>query len=98
MRPRYYWYGVVWKMITLYKKLQTEDTDQAKLMVEAIDEALAETRAMPDGDLREKAINDILIDRVKTYDGVALDVHYSSITVQRWVNSFVNLVGKKAGY
>lgn len=98
MRPKHYWYGVVWKMITLYKKLQSEDSKQAKLMVQAINEAKAETLELPDGELRVKAVDDILIDRIKTYDGVALDVHYSSITVQRWINSFVNLVGKKAGY
>lgn len=97
-RPRYWWYGVVRKSITHARELETDTNVQAIIISNAIKDAKEETKKLPNGDLRIRAVEEILINKTKTYEGVALEVHYDWRTVQNWVNSFVNLVGKKAGY
>lgn len=97
-KPRHYWYGSVRKMIMSSKEIESERTFQATMFKNALEDAFEETRKLPNGDLRIKAVEDILIKKTKTYDGVALELYYDKRTIQSWVNSFVNLVGKKAGY
>lgn len=97
-QPRYYWYEAVKKMIKMYPKIKNEHTVQATIFGHAIEDALEETKKLPNGDLRVKAVMDILIDQTSTYEGVGLQIHYDWRTIQNWVNSFVKLVGKKAGY
>ncbi len=71
---------------------------QSKIFRFAIDEAFEETEKYNNGQERIRAINDVLIKKTKTYEGVAQDMHYDQRTIQGWITSFVNLVGKKAGY
>ena len=97
-RPRNYWYGIVCKMIKSSNQLENEHTLQSSIFKHAIEDAMAETKKLPNGELRIKAVQDILIEQTKTYEGVAMEVHYDWRTVQNWVNSFVKLVGRKAGY
>lgn len=97
-RPRYYWYGSIRKMIMSLDLVKKERTLQATIFTRALEDAIEETKKLPNGDLRLKAVEEILIKKTKTYEGVALEVNYESRTVQNWVTSFVNLVGKKAGY
>ena len=97
-KPKHYWYGAVRKMIMSSSEVQKEKTLQAVIFNHALEDAFEETRKLPNGELRIKAVEDILINKTKTYDGVALEVFYDKRTIQTWVNSFVNLVGKKAGY
>ena len=79
-------------------KLAKERSLQAGIMKYAIEEAMLETENLPNGENRLYAIDEILIKKCKTYDGVARDLHYEARTVQNWIISFVKLVGKKAGY
>lgn len=97
-RPRYYWHGIARKMIQRYPMLGEERSMQAAIFRQAIDEALDETAKLPNGELRLAAIKDVLIDQTRTLYGEAAKVNYSEKTVQNWINSFVRLVGKKAGY
>lgn len=97
-KPRHYWYGSVRKMIMCSKEVQNERTLQATIFSHALEDAFEETRKLPNGDLRIKAVEEILIKKTKTYEGVAFELYYDKRTIQSWVNSFVNLVGKKAGY
>lgn len=95
-RPRYYWHNMVRKQIQLNRGLsQSEQRDRIR---DAMAETNAELKAMPDGELRLKAVKDILIDNRYTYEGEALEVNYSAKTVKRWINAYVNSVGRKAGY
>lgn len=96
-RPRYYWHGFVRKQIILRNKIE-EGTLQKDLLDKAINEALAETREMDNGELRLKAIEEVLLLNRKTYTGVAFDLGYEYHTIQRWINKFVYMVGRKAGY
>lgn len=97
-KPKHYWYGSVRKMIMSASEVEKEKTLQAVIFNHALEDAFEETRKLPNGDKRIKAVEDILIHKTKTYDGVAMDMFYDKRTIQSWVNSFVNLVGKKAGY
>lgn len=96
-RPTHYWYSIVKKMI-MSKELQDDTSKQAMLIKRAMQDARRETRKLPNGELRLQAVDDILIRQIKTYEGVGLDIHYDARTVQLWINSYVNLVGRKAGY
>ncbi len=82
----------------LASDVEKENTLQSVIFNHALKDAFEETRKLPNGELRIKAVQDILINKTKTYDGVALELYYDRKTIQNWVNSFVNLVGKKAGY
>lgn len=97
-RPKYYWYGIAKKMVTKYPDLNDDKSMQAGIFQKAIKCALDETRELPNGELRIKAIEDIYFRKIKTCEGVALEINYSPSTVHRWMNTFVNTVGKKAGY
>jgi len=96
--PKHYWYGSIRKMIMSSELIKKERTLQATIFSRALEDAIDETRKLPNGELRLKAVDEILIKKTKTYEGVALDVCYERKTVQNWVTSFVNLVGKKAGF
>lgn len=97
-RPRHYWYGIVRQMIMRSEELKTDKSLQATIFLNAMRDAEEETLKLPNGDLKMKAVRDVLINKTRTYEGVAQDIHYDCNTVQKWVNKFVNLVGKKAGY
>lgn len=95
-KPRYKWYGVIKKLIMTEYYLG--DTEQARQLKKAMDDARKETALLHNGDLRLKAIDLILIDKTMTYEGVAQEVNYEARNVQRWINTYINAVGKKAGY
>lgn len=97
-RPRYYWYGIVRQMIMATDKVKDERSMQSAIFTNAMNDAMEETLKLPNGKLRVKAVGEVLIKKTKTIEGVAQEVHYEHRTVQGWINSFVNLVGKKAGY
>lgn len=98
-RPKYYWYGIAKKMAVRYYKYKDAPASKQEITFKAaIEKALAETEKLPDGALRVKAVEDILFKNLKTYEGVANDLHYDWRTIQNWVNKFVNCVGRKAGY
>lgn len=97
-RPRYYWYGIVRQMVMASSKVKNERSMQSAIFTNAMNDAIDETLKLPNGELRIKAVDEVLIRKTKTIEGVAQEVHYERRTVQGWINSFVNLVGKKAGY
>lgn len=97
-RPRYYWYGSVKKMISRYTILAQESSLQSAIFQKAIDISLEETKKLPNGEERVKAIEIILIKQTKTAEGVALEMNYSWRTIQNWITSFVNMVGRNAGF
>ena len=96
-KPREYYYGDIKKWIMRKDKLP-ESRLQVNVLLSAFDEAMAQTAKLDNGELRLKAIEDILINKTKTYIGVAQEIHYDWRTVQNWVTSFVNLVGQLAGF
>lgn len=96
-RPRHYWYSFVKKMI-MSPEIWEDKSLQAAVFRNAIKDATDETLAFPDGELRMKAVNEILIQKIRTYEGVGQEMNYDARTIQRWINCYVNLVGKKAGY
>ena len=97
-RPRHYWYGISRKMICQYPKMDNENSQQEKMWRKAIEDALDETSKMTNGELRIKAINDVLFQQTKTVYGVCQDVFYEERTVRGWLHTFINMVGQKAGY
>lgn len=96
-RPKEYYYYDVKKWIKMKDKLP-DSRLQVALFKQAYKDAIEETEEMSNGALRIKAINEILIKKTRTYEGVAQEIHYDWRTVQNWVTAFVNLVGKKAGF
>jgi len=97
MKPKYYWYGIVKKQI-MQSPYVIEHSLQSTIIANAMKDANKETMNLPNGKLRLKAVKDILIDKRSTYEGVGMELGYEWHTVQSWINSYVNLVGKKAGY
>lgn len=97
-RPKYWWYGQVRKAIMSYDTLSRDESEMSKRFVEAIDEALAETKALPNGEERIRAVEDILIKQIRTIEGEEGELYYSWRTIQNWLNAFINLVGRKVGF
>ena len=96
--PQFYWYPISRKMIENIKVIENEKSVQAIVFTNAIYEALEETAKLPQGDLRIRAINAILINKTKTCEGVAQELFYEQRTINNWIRSFIKLVGRKAGY
>lgn len=97
-RPRNWWYGTVRGVIARYPSIKNDGSMQSAIYSFAIEKALAETEALPEGGVRAAAVRSVCIDRTLTVDGAALRFYYSPRTVQRWVNHFVKTVGKHAGF
>lgn len=96
-RPKHYWYSTAKMMIKRYPSLE-HGTLQERVWYTSINEALEDTLALPNGDMRCKAIYEVLIHQRHTPKGTADLLNYSERQINRWINSFVNSVGKKAGY
>lgn len=96
-RPRHYWYNVV-KSLIKKSKYVDDISLQATILNTAMIQAEKETLKLPNGDLRMKAVKAILIDQTSSIECVCEEVNYQERTVQSWISSYVNLVGKKAGY
>lgn len=95
-RPKHYWYINVKRMLGHMKKFtgSPQEIDFVKAYKKAIDE----TRKMPDGELRIKCIEGVLVNHTMTVISASMEVGYSERTVQGWINRFVNTVGKYDGY
>jgi len=96
--PKYYWYGAVKKMVNLSTQITKDKSVQATIFSHAIEDAKAETYNLPNGEQRIEAVERILIKQIDTYDSYGRQIGYEARTIQGWCTSFVNLVGKKAGY
>lgn len=97
-KPRNWWYGEVKKWVMRYPKLKDEKSDMAKKFVKAIESTLEETKKLEASEYRLKAIDMVFFRNTHTIDGVAEKIHYSPSQIQRWLNKFINEVGRKAGY
>lgn len=96
--PKHYWYGIARQMIANSDNLESERTLQATIFMRAIEDATEETLRLPNGKERMKAVRAVIINKTKTIDGCANEMYYSPSTIKKWLNSYVNLVGKKAGF
>lgn len=95
-KPKYYWYYLVKKMILELPAV--EDSLQGYIFQKAIDDAIKETRLLPNGDYRVQAIQYILITKRMDYQAAATTLNFDVNTIKRWIASFIKLVGKKAGF
>lgn len=96
-KPRYYWYNIVKGLIKKSKHIE-DISLQSTILNTAMIQAEKETLKLPNGELRMKAVKEILIDQTSTIERVCDEVNYQERTVQGWISSYVNMVGKKAGY
>lgn len=94
--PKYYWYGIVKKMVYRYPRLSDSDQDQAYKA--AIEAALEQIKAEENGAEKIQAIQLVCFEKRYTLDGAAYKMHYGRNTIQRWITKFINTVGKKAGF
>lgn len=97
-RPKNYWYGIVRQMVRRYPQLMMEQNIQSGIFCKAIEKTIEETAKLPNGNDRLKVVDVVLFTKTKTVEGVAIDVNYSERTVQSWINSFINAVGRNAGF
>lgn len=97
-RPRYYWYGLVKKLIYRYYSLKDYKSLQEFLFYQAINATLREFDSMTYPTERYWVIEQVLFKQRLTVDGAAQDLCFSSATVNRWINDFVKKVGKNAGF
>lgn len=95
-KPKYCWYGFVKKMIM--SGYYNQDTENAQKLRTAMQDVEAQIMELPNGAERMTAIDEILIRHTKTYDGVALELHYHKNIIKRWVAQYVNQVGKRGGW
>ncbi len=94
---KYYWYGIVKKMI-IDCRWQNPTSFQEWQIRNAIESALQETKKLNNSEMRLKAIELILFKGDETNNAFAIKNHYEWHTTQKWITSFVKMVGKKAGY
>lgn len=97
-RYKNYWYGVVRKMLQNYPSIKKDKNIQSCIFSMAIEKAIEETKKLPDGELRYRAVDMIYISSTHSIDGAALEVQASRRTVQRWCSKFVYMVGVNAGF
>lgn len=96
-RYKYYWYGIVVKMIQQYP-LSDEKSMQAAQFRQAIANVMEDTKKLPNGEDRLKAVQLVYIQRTDTVEGAAQKLYTSTRTVQRWLSAFVYAVGRAVGF
>jgi hypothetical protein len=79
-----------YKRMSRYKQL----TNAQKMKMEAVDRAIEQTLKLPDGELRMKIVEMVLIDNTHTLNGAAQACYVSYHTAQRKLVAFVKLVDK----
>ena len=96
---RNFWHSAVIDMLKSYSELKESNSVQSILFTSAIEDGLKETLKLPDGELRVKAIKMRYFENpTKNVEIVADEIPAGPATISRWCNSFVRLVGKKAGF
>lgn len=95
-----YWYWCCKGMIQNYRSYAGKEkkSEQEEIFYRAIKQAKEETKSLPDGEDRLKAVDLVIVDAICTREGAALRIHVSSSTIRRWTTQFIYLVGKHAGY
>ena len=81
-----------------YPALKEDNSKMANEYVSAIEKTLDELKSLENAEYRAKAIKLVYFDKTRTIEGAAMELHYSSSSVARWLNKFVNDVGKKVGF
>ena len=97
-RPKHYWYNIVKKMIMSMKNAEFDDSIQGAIFSRAYNEAVAKTLKLPQGRKRVQAVENILVKQTATIESEAMRLYYSEKTVKNWINAFVNLCGREAGF
>ena len=64
---------------------------------QAIEAAVSQTLALPDGDARMKVIGLVFFQQTHTLEGAAMMVPCSERTARRWHTDFIKLVAKLYG-
>lgn len=95
-KPNKYYYSVAKKLIMLSRDLPEDKLIPAMVKL-AMKDTNQETLKLPDGELRMRAVDDVLIKQLYTIDGEAYRIGYSERTVQGWISSYVNLFGHNLG-
>lgn len=95
--PRYYWWGYVKAMIRKYK---ADDGDLFGVALRehiAVEAAIEQTNAYPDGRERLTLVSLVFWKRTHTLEGAAMAVNVSDRTARRWHTDFIRLVAKEYG-
>lgn len=95
-RPKYYWYGISRKMINRYPKLNKARPMEKKFK-EAIDRQMLTMLDTDEGQEKVKVIQAVCFEH-RAAEEIAEETFYSERTIQRWINDFVNSVGKRVGF
>ena len=97
-KPKHYWYGIVKRLIMESPSHDKEESLQQYIISMAMEKANKETHKLPNGEERLRAVELVLIKKNKNVYGAALELYCSSRKVERWISSYINLVGRKAGF
>lgn len=71
---------------------------QELVFLNAISKSVDELERYPNADDRYKAVERVLFLQNGSIVSTAQRLHYSEATIQRWINQFVNEVGRNAGF
>ena len=69
--------------------------DKQQRELNAVRGAIANTRALPDGEERLRMIKLVFWDRTHTLDGAALELHRCIATIWKWNGEFIRAVEKE---
>lgn len=98
-RYKNYWYGVVLRMIKEYPEIRAGTSLQEYIFTHAIEKALEETAAIKEtGKDRVQAVRWIYFEDRYTLNEAAYRLNVSRGTMLRWLQAFVRMVARNAGY
>lgn len=96
-RPQNDYYGYIKMRIGKYPEIKKEPGIIPMLQWNAIEKELDLLNKDENQD-KIKAVKMVLINKTHTVEGAAQVLHYSYDTVKRWIQAFVNAVGKNSGF
>lgn len=93
------WWGYVKSFIRKYKYLKDNESlkgVEAREM-EAVKQAMEDTRKLPDGEQRLKLVDIVFWKKTHTLEGAAMTLYISRRTAIRWHSDFIKLTAAKFG-
>ena len=95
-KPRKRWWGYVRRVLYEYPRMRpTDDTERREKA--AVEAAVEETEALPDGESRLRLVGAVFFAQTHTLQGAAMREHVSYRTARRKQNDFIRLTGKYMG-
>ena len=93
-----YWRFLPIRMVREYKKLENDPSPQAQLFYKAISQTIKITELIQDGEMVNKAIKMVYIEKTHTIEGAARQLYVSRSKLAKMLTEFITMLAYLTGF